>query len=279
MKKNILFAGLTIAACMAMTMPFAAEEEAISEAAVAEVVETSEDAQPVMSPSCGSWVQMGSTGEYINIYDLMVFPDNTAVVDDQILTFEAWEDGTLKADLTGVEGAEGFEITAEVSTVTEQSLAEYEVTRGERSYIDDADGADQLILTVNMPDASNPLAAGTKTAKVFFLKYFGQDDFLEKWMSGKTWKIGENTLAIDAEGNLNLNNGASTGSTYFSYNEDKGIRMSVQFSWDNGGYFTYVPTQITADTIVLENVDNPSEVQTLVLDSVMEAPVEEAMTE
>ena len=279
MKKTVLWAGLVLA--MAMPAAFsAAETEAVSEAAEsAQAAPVAVVSESVMDPLFGNWYKMGSIGDYLNIdSDCFIYPDMKAVVGEQTFPVELAEDGTFTLDLTGAEGAEGFTVTGEVAPVSDESLTAYEVEKDKYEWLQYSPASYQLILTFSYPDPQNPLASTPKTTTVYFLKMSGQDDFLENFMSGKVWKIGDHTLSIDAEGKLDLNNGGSTGSTYVFTNRDEGIPMGVEFSWDGGGYIKYIPTKVEAQTIVLQNKEDAADVLTLELDSVLEG-VQEAMTE
>ena len=276
MKKTALWAGLLLA--VAMPAAFSASEtEAVSEAV--EAAPVTAIAASVMDPAFGHWYKMGYIGSYVNIdSDVFIYPDKEVVIGEQSFPAEFTEDGSITLDVTGYEGSEGYTVTAEVSPVSEESLAEYEVEKDEYAWVQYSDASSQMIVTLTYPDPQNPLATSPKTTTVYFLKMTGQDDFLENFMCGKTWKIGSNLLAIDAEGKLNLNNGASTGSTYFFSNRDEGTAMDVEFSWDGGGYIKYLPTKVEAETIILQNKEDAADVLTLELDSELEA-APEAMTE
>ena len=274
MKKTALLAGLLLSMLMPAAFS-AAEAEAVTEAAEepAAVVET------IMDPIYGIWYKMGSMGEYINLdTKLFIYPDLTAVIDDQKFQIETKEDGTFSFDLSRTPGAEGITITGAISPISDQSLTDYGVERDKFDWLDYSAKSQQLILTITTPDQSNPLAPSVKTTTVYYLKMTTQEDFIRSILRGKIWTIGTNKLAIDADGNLSLNSGASTGTSSCKSSLGEGISMIGRFNWDGGGGFDYIPTKIDADTIELQNMDNPSEVLTLKLDSVLEA-APEAMTE
>lgn len=274
MKKTALLAGLLLSMLMPAAFS-AAEAEAVTEAAEepAAVVET------IMDPIFGIWTKVGYLGEYLSINnDLYIYPDLTVILDGQNYQIEVKEDGTFSVDLSRTPGAEGITVTGAISPLSDQSLADYGIEKDDYYWLDCSAKSQQLILTFTVPDQSNPLAPSTKTTTVYFLKNKGQSEFLRNCIRGKVWLIGTNKLAIDADGGLSLNAGASTGSSYCNSDTNAGISMCISFSWDGGGSFKYIPTLIDADTIELQNMDNPSEVLTLKLDSVLEA-APEAMTE
>lgn len=280
---------------LALSLFFAAAQaeeavEAVAEEAVEEIVEEAaeaveEDAEPEAAPVpetvfsgtlMGQWYGTHYSGDYsMSISgEFFYLPNGTILTEDgYVIQLETKDDTHFTFALPEEFGLEGVTLSAETGTLTQAMIEEYSVS--EVSYIDSSIGAPCIIVSVTGMDNSNPLAPVEITTTSLFLKYTRQDDYLELLMAGKTWKIGDNTLVIDAEGNLNLNDGAATGSVYWSYNDE--TPLYVNFYWSSGADIYYIPTEVTVSSITLVNRDNESEV--VVLEYQGEAPAVEAPAE
>ncbi len=268
MKKNHIFTALCISAVLAVVPVFA--EEAAEEPASAQSYVTDQ------SPFCGVWSGRGYVGD--NYYriggTLFVMPDMSITVGDTSGTCTEVDDSHVAFASEML--PEGVSVTAEVGTISQEEL---DTLAGGKS--DVAVGGARLLVTVTHPgDNKNPLAAASEAETVsLFIKNVNQADYLKALLTGKTWKIGDHTLTIDQDGNMSLDDGSVTGSTYFSRDSDKGIDMYVEFRWSTGGHIIYFPSKITADSVALVNIDDPSEVQLLTLDGTAPAPSADAAEE
>ena len=286
--KKALLAGVFMLT-LGMAAVCASAEEAVTETVEEVVTEAVEEtAVPLVETEMldyiGAWYYVRYEGNMItpNDFNLFVFPDGSLVLDGQKTGFDVEEDGVLSVDLSDFEGSDGYTLTAQ-SVPYSQEIVErfgFEEGRWESMLVY---GGNVLILTFTYPDPKNPLASEDAVTNVCFLRTRHQDVFLKSWMSAKSWWVGDHLLAIDEAGNMDLDDGASTGKAIFSYDYNLGYPMTVRFSWDGGGYFTYYPSKITEDTIELVNIEKPDEVLLLEYSGTLEPEVEEmseeAMTE
>ncbi len=282
MKKTALFLALVLSVSMAATC--SAEEAKTEGAAEVEMVEQAE--APAVESNAnivvGAWYPVGRNGNSLKgvpTGECHVFPDGTVTVNGKDLgvSLILAENGTFTVDTAGIEEAANMTFTGEVTPVTQESLDQYNVKKGDNSWLN-YDSC-QLILTASYPDPSNPLATSPAVTTFYFLRETDQHIIPKEYMYQKVWKIGENVLAIDAEGNMSLNDGAATGKLSSEAGDDSQYISSViRFRWDNGGTIKYNVPLFTADTIQLQNVDKPEEVLELKLEGAAEAaePAEEA---
>ena len=277
MKKLSLVLALVFVLSLFSTAAFAAGEEndALGEvvAAVEELVESAgaKTAAPASDiPAIyGNWygVSYVGIGELALGGDFYFLPDGSISDGTMSLPAEMTDESHFVISVSEEEvGIALTGVTGECGTLTEEMIEEYKVE--DRGFFDVSIGAPCITVTASMMDSSNPLAPTEVSATTLFLKRLTQEDFLEMVMLGKTWKIGENTLTIDSEGQLDLNSGAVTGSA--SWLSEGDMPMTVRFSWDSGADVKYVPTAMDEGSITLVNIENPDDIQVLELQG--EAP-------
>ena len=256
---------------------------------------TTEEAQPVEAPvptteepeyvlpdvligtAYGDWDQTGKVvGEYslLGLSGFTVIPGNGIKVYEQTYAYEE-TDGKMSIIIPeGVEAPEGMTVTAELTTMT-QELAE-KFSSEPYKYHFDAVGSDCIIVTATAIDKSNPLAEVKVTAEELFVRNYRQWSFLEDTLYGRVWNAGgENVLTFDADGNIDLNGGAATGTASASYSDE--LPLYLYFSWEDGATVYYIPTAIDETSISFVNRDIPDQTLTLTLvgDAAPVEPVEE----
>ena len=269
MKKTPLFLGMLLTAALAAVPVLAEDTE--STAATSYVTE--------QYGGCGNWYGIDSEGDY-NYYitgDFYVLPDGTIPSDAQKVLYTITDDSHFEIPEQYL--SEGVSISFELISLTQEILDRFEV--GEHNFIDTSVGAPALLAVVSHPDKNdNPLASKNAETVSLLCHRIGQDDYVEKIIRGKSFTVGDHTLDISDDLKISLDNGASTGSIYVSYNPNKGLPVYLEFSWDQAGRITYFPIQITENSITLQNIDDPGEVQlfTLAGESTA-APAEEAAEE
>ena len=226
---------------------------------------TAEEPENGTNAAVGSWYNVGLEGGSLGLPSgaYYVFPDGSVTNHDENLgvSLILADDGSFTVDTAGIEELADYTVTGEIMPLSEESLAQYKVNKGANSWVNYSEDSKQLILTVSYPDPKNPLATSPAVTTVYFLRGNDQSGFVKEFMSGKTWKIGDHVLEIDAEGNMNLNDGAATGR--FRTNPDETsqyISATVLFSWDKGDTIKYAPVLVGVNTIKLQNLDKPDEI-------------------
>ena len=250
------------------------QEEAIPEEEINIEAEISEpaDSSDVSNP-CGRWYALSYEGnsdyrilgEYLVMPDLSVYtPDSETEAVFTLIPSET--EGVWEVNVPDEFKETVSSIRLEAGTLTEP------VEDDIATFIEKDAGSKCLRLIVTALSKDNPLA-GDEDTVTLLLYYSNQYSFLEKWITGKVWKIGDNTLTIGTDKTLDLNGGKATGSCNFTY--DDSHSMLVGFRWDGGSTrITYAPSGFTANSLTLTNIDDPSEVMELVCES--EAPAAEA---
>ena len=284
MKKQSIFCSILAASVLASAPVLAAgnavtssikEAEAAAETSVDAIAETageiiSEDAAPALiTPQtdeiCGEWFNAGYIGEYkltlAPIFKFYVLPDGNFGIPGEMYTYESLGDNTFKADLPADYAAYADAITIELGTVQEGDMEKYGFSE-DSSYLT-AVGSPKLTVTITVTDTSNPLAtnAGNLVGETVFLKDPTYSDLANVFMLNKSFNIGSNLLAIDSEGNLDLNSGANTGKISFNYDEQ--YAAVVTFRWDTNANIKYYISSISANEIVLVNMEDEADVLTL----------------
>lgn len=222
---------------------------------------------PKTDAICGEWYNAGHTGEYkltlSPVYKFFILPDGTFGTSDAMYTYESLGDNTFKATSLPTEYADYADaITIELGTVEEGDMDKYGFSDN-TSYLTEV-GAPKLTVTITIQDTSNPLAtnASNLVGETVFLKDPTYNDLTGLYMKGKSFNIGTNLLTIDAEGLLDLNNGANTGKSSFYNNEQ--YASLVKFYWANASVEYYV-SSISATEIVLVNSADETDILTLTI--------------
>ena len=232
---------------------------------ITEAVEEGADTAYIFDSPLGVWDCAAYEGNY-NFQvpdDLYMFPDHILEFAGIRLPFEILDETHFSAEYD-----DGIRIEAEYGYLTEETIAAYEVD--DYSFYYGQPGDPMLLVNVYYPDNSNPLAPVENVTTSVMVKTKFQYEYYEKFLSGKRWSVGDNTLAIYADGTISVNDDMSTGKIYFT--SDDQDRAQIRFSWDNGGYFSYIPTGIDEGYLELTNVDNENEV--LLLGYVEDLPAE-----
>ena len=243
-------------------------EETVTEMAeTVEAVETEIDAEDtvddelIANPFYGVWYACGdNVGSGGDIY---ILPDGTFLIGTETLRYEQTDDTHIQ-----IQADEDSTLIGEFDLLTQEDIDEFGVSVNLTSLYDASIGAAKIVFTLSYPDPENPLATSPATDQILALFRPDQGDFLRMVMAGKTWKIGDHTLEIDENGNLDLNNGASTGLADWGKKTDS--PMYVAFRWKDGRNVEYIPDVSTAEQIELVQIGDPDDVITLVLDDTLE---------
>lgn len=276
MKRKLFYALVLVASMMMPLAGEAAETEKTGAETEAGTEGTGSFEDIGTNPAVGAWYLIGKGGNtnhtLLEVGDYFIFPDGSIQYErgEDRLSSTLAEDGSFTIDLSAYEELAGVEIKGEVMPVSVEDMTAFGVDKDEYSYLESSEDSKQLIMTATYPDPDNPLSSEPLVSTYYFLRQtaLNQGDFLERYMYGKTWTVGENTLQIDGEGKMDLNGGASTGSIRMDSPDEQGslyIPCEVSFFWDKGGRLNYVPILVTADTLKLQNVDDQGDVLTLTL--------------
>lgn len=214
--------------------------------------------------------------DYALSNDLMFMPDRTIFLADvpeaiQVGTYELSGGKFTMENLPEEVAAQANSITGEFTPLVKSDAATYKLKSEDADlYFQNEEEDNKLVMTVDATDETDPLAPKSIQATTAFLKLKNQDLFLNKLLQDTAWDIDGKVLVISSDGTLNLDDGAQTGKFTVSSNE-------IKFAWDKGAAVTYMPEEITEDSIILSNLEDDSQIITLTRNADISMP--EADTE